>query len=139
MRNFRVIRPAVQQPVPKKKLMGGCTPLHWRGLTRGVNRRPKIVDLRKCPNPIRTLVGHLIFSWAIFGQAISHGKFHALFHPCGIMEHNSRNDITLCVSLCTSVTQACREQFINVMSNDKYLDNLWTPKHFGYFLDNIFG
>ena len=51
------------------------------------------------------------------------------------MEHNSLNDIALCVY---SVHQ-CREQLINVMSNDKYLDNFWTSKHFGHFSDNIFG
>ena len=46
---------------------------------RGVNRSPKILDLRKCPNPIRTSVGHPIFSWTIFGQAISYNKFLAFF------------------------------------------------------------
>ena len=53
------------------------------------------------------------------------------------------SDVALCVSLCTSVTVkeqlACRKQFINVMSNDKYLDKLRTSKHFGHFLENIFG
>ena len=39
-------------------------------------------------------------------------------------------------SLHVSHTQrvpASREQFINVMSNDKYLNNFWTPKHFEHF------
>ena len=41
----------------------------------------------------------------------------------------------------TSVREhlAYREQFINVISNGKYLDSFWTPKHFGQFLDNICG
>ena len=43
----------------------------------------------------------------------------------------------MCVSLCTSVTVrehlACREQVVNIMGNKKYLDNFWTPKHFGHF------
>ena len=51
------------------------------------------------------------------------------------------NDIALFVSLWTSVTirehLACRKQLIYVGSNDKYLDNFWTPKCFGHFLDNI--
>ena len=46
-------------------------------LTRVVNRSPKILDLRKCPNPIRISVGHQIISWTIFGQDISYSKFHA--------------------------------------------------------------
>ena len=53
------------------------------------------------------------------------------------MEHNSVNDIALCVSLCTSVTVrehlARTKQFINAMNDDKYLYNIWTPKHFGRF------
>ena len=42
------------------------------------------------------------------------------------MEHNSLNDMH-CAFLSTSVAvrehMACREYFINVMGNDKYLDN----------------
>ena len=110
---------------------------------RGVNRSPKISDLQKCPNPIRTSVGYPTFSWTIFGQAISHIKYHAFSTPYGLMEHNLMNDIALCVSLCTSVIAreqlACREQVINVMINDTHLDNFWTSEHFGHFLDNIFG
>ena len=34
---------------------------------------------------------------------------------------------------------ACKEQFLNVISNDKYLDNFWTPRHFGHLLDDISG
>ena len=59
------------------------------------------------------------------------------------MVQNSVSGIALCISLCTSVTVrehlACMKQCINIMSNDKYLDNFWTPKYFGYFLDNVFG
>ena len=33
----------------------------------------------------------------------------------------------------------CREQFINIMFNNKYLHNFWSPKHFGKFSDDIFG
>ena len=59
------------------------------------------------------------------------------------MVHNSVNDIPLCISLCTSVAVrehlTCRKQFINIMGNEKYLDNVWTLKDFGHFLDNIFG
>ena len=83
------------------------------------------MDIRKCPNLIRTSVGHLICSWTIFGQAISYiWQIHD-------------NDIALCISLCTSVVArehlAFRKQFINIVSNDKCLDNFWTPKHFGHF------
>ena len=43
------------------------------------------------------------------------------------MVHNSVNDMALCISLCTSVAVreqlACRKQFINLMSNDKDVDN----------------
>ena len=38
--------------------------------TRGVNRSPKILDLRESSNPIRTSVGQPIFPWTIFGQVI---------------------------------------------------------------------
>ena len=34
--------------------------------TKCVNRSPKSLDLQKFPNPIRTSVGHPIFSWTIF-------------------------------------------------------------------------
>ena len=43
--------------------------------------------------------------------------------------HNSVNDIAKCSSLCTSVTvrehRANWEQFINVIINNKHLDNFW--------------
>ena len=65
-----------------------------------------------------------------------------IFQPHGLIEHNSVNDIALCVSLFTSVTVrehlACREQFINVMSNDKYLVNFWTSKHLDIFWTTFF-
>ena len=50
-------------------------PRVWSVSTRGVNWSPKILDLRKCPNPVRASVDHPIFSWTIFEQAISHSKF----------------------------------------------------------------
>ena len=56
--------------------------------TRGVNRSPKISELRKCPNTIRTLVGHPIFSWTSFGQAISCRKFHAFHDLIGLWSAN---------------------------------------------------
>ena len=37
------------------------------------------MDLRKCLNPIRTSVGHPVFSWTIFGQGINCSKIHAFF------------------------------------------------------------
>ena len=47
------------------------------------------------------------------------------------------NDIALSVSVCTSVTVredlACREQFINVTSNDEYLDNFGREKNLDIF------
>ena len=51
---------------------------------RGVNRSPKFLDLRKCPNPIRTSVGHPIFSWTIFGQNFSCSKFYAFVDALGL-------------------------------------------------------
>ena len=47
-------------------------------LTRGVNRVPKVWCLRKCPNPIWTSVGYLIFAWTIFRKAIRYSKLHAV-------------------------------------------------------------
>ena len=53
------------------------------------------------------------------------------------MEHKSVNDNAMCIFLSTSVTVrehlACREHFSKAMTNDKYLDNFWTLKHFGHF------
>ena len=59
------------------------------------------------------------------------------FSPLWAIDHNSVADIAMCVSLRPSVTVrdrlARREQFINIICNDKYLDICWTPKHFGLF------
>ena len=55
------------------------------------------------------------------------------------MVHNSVNDVTLCISLCTSVAvreqPACRKQFINIMSNDKEAQNF--DKIFDNFFDKM--
>ena len=61
-----------------------CETTGMHSSSRGVNRSPKILDLRKCPNLIRTSVGHLIFSLTIFEQVISYSKFHAFFDPLGL-------------------------------------------------------
>ena len=65
-----------------------------------------------------------------------------IFRPYGLAEHNSAGDIAMCVSLCTTATVrehlAHTEWFINVMSKDKYLDDFWTPKHYGHFLGTNF-
>ena len=53
------------------------------------------------------------------------------------------NDIAICISLCTSVTASehltCREHFLHAMSIDKYLDNIWTPKHLVRFWTFLVG
>ena len=109
--------------------------------SRSVTWSPKILDLRKCPNPIRTSLGHQIFSGTIFGQYISYSKFHA-FSTLWASGAQFSELHRLYDSLCTSVTDrghlACRNWFINVISNKKYLDKSWTPKQFGHFLHNIF-
>ena len=52
------------------------------------------------------------------------------------------DDIAICVSLCALLINrehlTCNRQLINVMSNEKYLDNFGTPKHFGQFLEDVF-
>ena len=83
---------------------------------RGVNRNPKILDLRKCPKPIQTSVGHPIFTWTVFGTAINYNKFRAFFDPIGLgTECKSVSGIAMCIFLCTSVTVrehlACGEHF----------------------------
>ena len=101
---------------------------------KGVNRSPQVSDLWKCPNPIRTSV--VIKDFIIFDRPLVLANFKH-FRRCGHMEDDSMSDIAMCVCLCTSVTvrkhPACGEQFINVTSYDKYLDNFWTSKHFGHF------
>ena len=71
------------------------------------------MDLRKCPNPIWTSVGHAIFSWAIFEQAWTAEANLRIFRSYGLIENNSVNDIALRVSLCTSVT--VREQISSML------------------------
>ena len=95
--------------------------------TRGVNRSPKILDLRKCPNPIRNSVGHLIFSWKVF-RVINYSKFHAFFDPMGTGCTNQWTVLQCTyIYLCTSVTirqhLACRKHFLDVISIDEYWDN----------------
>ena len=100
---------------------------------RDGNRSPKISDLRKCPNPIRTSVGHPIFSWTIFGRAISlTNSTH--FSTLWVYGTQVSEDNAMRVSFCASVTirehLPCREQFMCAMCKDN--QTFWS------FLD-IFG
>ena len=79
------------------------------------------MDLRICLNQIRTLAGQPIFSWTILGKSLAIA-ISRILRPNELMEQNWMNNIALCVSLCTYISDreplACREQFINVMSSD---------------------
>ena len=86
--------------------------------------------------------------WISFGQTISSRTI--LYKPLVIatmthfwfLEHNSLNDIAMCVSFGTS--EAVKEHltsgegFINLMIIDEYLDNLLERKHFGHFFERHF-
>ena len=84
------------------------------------------MDLLKSPSLIRTLVGQPIFSWTFFGQAISYNKAHSfLAFQVYVAQFSERycNVRFLCTSVTVSEHLASIEQFINVVSSDKYF---WT-------------
>ena len=93
---------------------------------RGVNRSLKFGTSEKSPSPFRTSVGQPIFSWTIFGQAISYNKVNAFFDLKVYGPQFSNRFCNVRFSLSISDSQrnlACREQFINIICNDKYLDS----------------
>ena len=83
-----------------------------------------------------TSVGQTAFFNSIWAE-ISFRRIPAFFGG-RFTEHNSVRNIAICAPFSpTSVTfiehHICSEHFLNIMSEDKYLDQFWTPKHFGYF------
>ena len=80
-------------------------------------------------------VGHATFSWTIFGQAISKSKIQAFLILWVYDSQCSGQYCNVCFYLYISDRKhlVCRKQLINVMGEDKHLNNLWMPKHFGRF------
>ena len=78
--------------VPRISLVGNVVG------TRGVNRSPIFLNLRKCLNTIQISVGHPLFSWTIFGSPLVKANF-THFPPYGSMKQDSVNDIAMCIPL----------------------------------------
>ena len=98
--------------------------------TRGVNRSPKILDLRKCPNPIRNSVGHLIFSWKVFFGSLIIATF-TLFST--LWAHGAQISERYCNVLTFISTDQWQSDNIWHAGNTFKCNEYW--RIFGQFLD----